>query len=281
MWAGCSVRVGVVMARAATVLALGMLSAGLSPTIAGGWPQPVGEGQTIFTLAMDRADERFDVGGDRVLGPEFSKTESALYWEHGLTSRITLVANPVMQTVTIDTGEVVDETSGFGTSMVGARALLFRPTGKGVVSAQGGVLIPGSGENVFDEPLGEGGYGGEGRLIVGQGWSGLSSARFEGFAEVQTAWRDRAEADAAEARLDLTLGVRPTPWAQVMGQTFSTWSVNERNVQRGPYEFHKAQVSTVIGVTRDWSIQAGGYATFAGKDAVADNAAFVALWRRY
>ncbi len=255
---------------------------------AGAWPQRKGDGLAIFTYSFDSADRRFDDDGDPSFDVSFTKQELSAYLEYGLTSRVTLVGRPVVQSVrskgpSLD--ELVipptDEATGLGGTEAGARLLLGRPFG-GVVSFQGLALIPGDGENAVDEPLGEGGFGGELRLLAGTSWGWRGRG---GFADAQVAGRARGDVAGIEGRIDVTLGLRPSPNWMWLGQSFTLVGEEsaETTVGAGPQDVtsHKVRLSGVRRLNRSWAVQGGVTATVAGRNIIEERGAMVALWRRF
>lgn len=237
---------------------------------------PPGEGQAIATVTVDVADTAFDAQGEESVSADFLKREIALFLEHGLTRAWTLVARPAYQQVSIGRESAEEEETGFAAFEIGARRVLFNRDAF-VASAQMLAILPGEGENVLDAPLGAGGGGAEARLLVGRGFDGWGEG---GFIEAQTGYRWRAGEDADEARLDLTVGWRPSRrWTGLL-QGFSAWSMAEPTALR-PYDHHRVQLSAVRRINERWSFQIGGFRTVAGRNVIAEQAGFISLWRRY
>lgn len=151
---------------------------------------------------------------------------------------------------------------------------LFWRGQRDVVSLQAGVLIPGPGENVTNQPLGDGESAYEFRALWGRGLDGNR------FWDVQLAHRWRGGRDLNEARLDLTYGFEPVTDWQLLAQSFSVWSVERERPGAPEFDQHKLQLS----VRRAWGeveIQAGGFFTPAGRNALDERAFFVSVWRRF
>lgn len=179
---------GVCTWMSTTMMAATLVVAGASvPALAGGWPQPKGEGQVIVTGIYSQARDRFDLSGD-LDGSQlrYDKIELSAFAEYGLTERWTLMAKPVVRASWVNAPYGVDN-SGGGASELGVRYFFGEPWRGGVVSGQVAALIPGDGEDSNADPLGAAGPGGEVRVFLGQGYSW-------GFGEAQLAWRDRADA---------------------------------------------------------------------------------------
>jgi hypothetical protein len=245
---------------------------------AGAWPMEEGRRQTISSATYDAADSGFDAGGDASLSADFEKIESSIYLEWGVTDRLTLFAQPTVQQVSsVDENGELHQASGFGSSQVGAQVLIARGFG-GVLSAQGALVAPGAAENVISARLGEGGAASDLRLAAGRGWGGEHSGVW---IEGQVGHRWRFDEYPNEARLDATFGVRASPNWMVMAQSFSLWREAETAVSLRESRSHKAQLSLVRKIDDRWSVQLGGFGTYAGRNVVEERAAFLALWRRF
>ncbi len=243
---------------------------------AGAWPTPAGKGQIISTTLTDSASIGFDDNGDANQEVRFSKTEGAIYWEHGLSQKTTLVLQTSFQDIQFRAG--VDEVnfSGVGESYLGVRRVMWRGN-KTVVSAQGGLLFAGSGEAISDADLGFGSTHFEARLLIGRS---IKLANRDGFLDVQMARRMRPGATPDEWRLDATAGWRPAAKVQVLAQGFYTASGEQFEVARRNTRL-KLQSSLVYAWSPKTSYQIGLYRTVAGRNIIKEKAFFIAVWSRY
>jgi hypothetical protein len=237
-----------------------------------------GQAQLITSLTVDGADRALDADGDVSLDADFSKIEASSFLEWGLTPRLTLVLQPVTQTVRQrdEIGETNRE-SGFASSQIAARWLLASPP-SGAVSAQAALVAPGVAENVTDALLGEGGLAAEARLLAGRGWGDETRG---GFLEGQLGYRWRSDDYPGEARFDASVGVRPSRDWMVIGQSFSIWGEGELAATGRDFRSHKAQLSVVRRINDRWSVQAGGFGTYAGRNVVEERAVFASIWMRF
>lgn len=254
-------------------LSLGLAVLAAAPVEAGAWPQGKGEALLITTALYDRADGFWDDGRERRDEGYFYKDEIALYGEYGLTDRITLVGRTAWQTIEQVSADGYDSARGLAASELGIRRL-FWSDDRDVFSLQAGMLIPGPGENVTNQPLGEGERAYELRALLGRGLEGNS------FWDVQLAHRWRGGRDLDEARLDLTYGFEPVAHWQVLAQSFSVWSAEGERPGAPEFDQHKLQVS----VRRAWGevdIQAGAFFTPSGRNALDERALFLSVWRRF
>ena len=247
---------------------------------AGAWPTDVGRGQVISTTLFDNADKGFDDNGDLTRQVHFNKSEGAVYWEHGLTEKTTMVIQTSYQDVEFRAGVDDVSFSGVGETYLGLRHLLWR-NNKWVFSGQGGVLLAGAGETVADADLGFGSTNYEARVLLGRSFK---LAKRDGFLDLQAARRFRPDTDKGkypdEWRVDATAGWRLNKHVQVLGQGFYTASESEFEVARRNTRL-KLQGSIVYDWSDKTSYQIGLYQTVAGRNIVKEKAFFISIWTRY
>ncbi|WP_300529403.1 hypothetical protein [Maricaulis sp.] len=227
----------------------------------------------ITTALYDRADGFWDAERERQDDGYFYKDEFALYAEFGLTDQLTLIGRAAWQTVEQVSEDGYDSAQGLAASELGVRRLFWSGE-RDVVSLQAGMLIPGPGENVSNQPLGEGERAYELRALWGRS---LAQNRFW---DIQLAHRWRGGRDLDEARLDLTFGFQARPRWQVLAQTFSVWSVEPARAGAPEFDQHKLQLS----LRRPWGevdVQVGGFLTPAGRNSLDERAVFLSVWRRF
>lgn len=273
---------GGLSASAATAgVMLAMLAAAClsERAFAGAWPMEEGRVQVISSVAFDSAERGFDDRGAASLDADFDKIEGSAFMEWGATERLTLLAQPVVQKVSMrpPEGGAVEEATGFASSQIGVRYLLGEAWG-GVVSVQGALVAPGAVENVINAGLGEGGGAGDFRLLAGRGWGGERRGLW---LDGQAGFRMRFDEYPEETRLDATLGVRASPEWMLMAQSFSVWREEESSIDLPESRSHKAQLSIVRRIDERWSVQVGGFGAYAGRNVVEERAGFVAVWRRF
>jgi hypothetical protein len=244
-----------------------------TPAEAGAWPQTKGEGLYILTTLVDRADRSLDSQGKGDEDSYFYKDELSLFAEYGLTARFTLIGRLAWQTVRRQNGPDFDSAQGFSSSELGLRGVILDQD-HSVVSFQALALIPGAGQNVSNQPLGDGDQAWEARLLWGRSWYDTL------FSDLQLAHRWRGEADLDEQRVDATLGWRPGSEWLVLVQSFSVWSAEAARAGAPEFNQHKFQVS--IGRTvRGVGYHIGGFITPAGQNTIDERAVFFSVWRRF
>lgn len=248
-----------------------MVTAG--PSDAGAWPRDKGEGLVILTSLVDRADGFFDAEGNRQSGGYFHKDELAAYIEYGATDRVTLVGRFAWQTVEQLSGGQLDTATGFSASELGVRIHAWR-AGQWLVSGQASYFLPGEGENVTNQPLGQGDGAVDLRLL-----SGRALPR-DGFLDIQLAHRQRDGTFLDEWRLDASIGVAiNTDW-QAMVQTYSVWNAEPAQPGFPEFDQHKVQLS-VLRQVGELEYQLGLILTPTGRNALDERAAVLSIWRRF
>ncbi len=177
------------------------------------------------------------------------------------------------QTVERRNGLDFDSARGFAATEIGLRRSIHA-TDRQVVSLQAMAILPGEGENISDQPLGDGGNAWEARALWGRN---LSASLF---ADAQLAYRQREGEYSDEARLDLTLGWQPTPRWHLLAQGFSVWSLEAPRPGAREFEQHKLQIS----VGRDigaMEYHLGATFTPAGRNTIDERAILLSVWRRF
>jgi len=244
-----------------------------APAQAGAWPQKEGEFLLISTTLLDRADNSWDSERRRNSEGFFYKDETAVYAEYGLTDRYTLVGRVAWQNVRRRHGFNLDSAQGFSASEIGLRRRVWQGQSN-IVSLQAIALIPGEGENVSNQALGDGSQAWEMRALWGR------SVSDHIFTDTQLAYRSRGDDDLDEARLDLTLGWRPRERWLLLMQGFSVWSVETAQPGAPEFDQHKLQLS----IGRQWrgrEYHIGGYITPSGRNSIEERALFVSVWQRF
>jgi hypothetical protein len=244
------------------------------PAHAGAWPMPQGEAQVIVSTFASQANNAFDNQSHATQPIKFEKLMSQAYSEYGLSDRWTAVLIPEFDAA---------QWSSPGQSKVrdsdlsvegGVRALLFDSFG--VLSLQGTAKTAGAHDSTSASDVASGRQE-ELRLLYG---TNFEIAGCAGFADVEVAqrWIDGPKPD--ETPIDITLGFHVTKDVQVLAQSFNIISGSNGDPS-GYYRSHKLQLSAVVGVTDSLSVQAGGFVSPAGQNALHEQGLFVAMWEHF
>jgi protein XagA len=276
-WSGRRKCHGCGFAAAATILTFGLALSAAGPACAGAWLQPEGRGQIIFSPSAMVAAQRFDRRGRVARTDRFVKQDTQTTVEYGAQRGLTLMLGLGTRTEAYPLPGAVQRvmTSSFSG---GARLRLWEEGGA-VVSAQVRAStgfersLPGL-ERRFGAR-----HEADIRLLAGYSFEigGLPA-----FVEAQAGYRWRSGARGDEAVADLAVGLRPTPRLQVIAQLFAVAALQGDGYGAAIRPRHaKAQISAVFDLTETWSVQAGAFASVAGREALREQGALIAIWRRF
>lgn len=234
---------------------------------AGAWPMAPGETLAIIKYEGSHADETFDADGGRTPTPERQDDAFSLNVERGLTSRLTFQGRAGWTR-----GEDgFADYAGRGPVELGLRYAVHR-TDRSVVSLYAGAVLAGEGRNAGYAPPGVGTTDLEARILAGRS---MTVADRPAFAEVQLARLDRSGLPD-EIRLDMTLGLEPSPRWLLMAQVYA----GEAEARPTAPRWLKAELSAVRRFG-DWRLQAGWRQSLAGRDSPVEGGPVLAVWRSF
>lgn len=264
-----------VRAAIGRLLGLGLIT---SPTsaLAGAWTLEAGTGQALVTSTFSRADKAFDGDGKAQPAPRYDKAELQALLEYGATDRLTLMALPGLQRVSI--GAPVDATrTGLGYTEFGGRYRLFGGTAW-VFSGQATVRMPGTSNDLNPAAIGHTDPEVDVRALLGYSFS---AGNWPAFFDLQVAQRFRTGAPPDEFRADVTLGLSPAANWQLIAQSFNVISEGAGSPPFSSYNYHKLQLSVVYDLSPRLSLQLGGFTAFAGRNALQENGVVFGTWYRF
>jgi hypothetical protein len=257
------------------LLGLG-LTASAREALAGAWTLDAGTGQLVVTNSLSQGVDIFDAARNLQPAPRYSKDELQALIEYGATDWFTLMLEPQLQHV--DIGAPVDaQRSGLGYSELGGRMRLFQGD-SWVVSGQTTLRVPGTFDRSNPAALGYTDTQVDVRALFGYtfavgGWPALL--------DVQIAQRFNLGWQPDEFRGDITFGVRPAPRWLLLAQSFNVVSEGAGTWGFPSYDYYKLQLSAVYAVTPKLSLQAGGFTTFAGRNALQENGLVLGAWYKF
>ena len=255
-----------------------MTCALLIPAVAhaGAWLAPEGGGQVVVTTHAAFADRAYTSGWNTQATPAYSKVEAQALFEYGVTDWFTAIAMPTLQGIDI-AAPTTARRGGFGYSDFGGRIRVLA-SGPWVISAQATIRVPGTRDSANPAAIGYTGIEVDARALVGVSFA---VADMPAFVNVEAAQRFRNGAPPGEFRADLTFGVRP--WARwlFMAQSFSVIAESAGAPPFTRYAYHKLQLSAAYDLTRSLTLQVGGYATYAGTNALQESGALLGAWYRF
>ncbi len=253
---------------------IGLWALTAAPASAGAWVRPAGSGLTITTashhaFALSTPDTAF------------SKIETAIYAEYGLTDRLTVVgrvaretrfrrsARQISKAGSVYTLSLNTVSQGWGELETGLRLRAFEHRDWVVSTQVSAIRSPADLENgLRARPV----WGSDVRILVGRSLGGNM------FADAQLAHRNRSIEGGAEQRMDLTFGVRPAQRWLVMAQTYSAWGERSGG---SDYESHRVHISVTAPIADRLSLQFGAINSFYSDGLAPERAYMLALWREF
>ncbi len=245
---------------------------------AGAWNLPPGEGQIISTYNHSQADEAYsDIEGlDKTV--EFTKREARVFYEHGLTRRLTGVVNAAHQTISYNGLQSSINFSDFDKTELGLRYEIKRREGL-AVSVQGSYILGGGPpESILD-------IGGRKDSFELRGLWGQSK-EFENyviFFDAQAAIRARNTDRIEDWRTDLTLGWKDKKRWMALLQGYHTQrdSFGRDGFIVPVQKRTKLQASLVYEYKKNRLVQFGYLQTLDGRNIVKERAISLGTWIRY
>jgi hypothetical protein len=253
----------------------GLLSAP-SAAWAGAWTLPQGTGQWFATVTASEANNYFD-GSGLASTPRYDKDEAQVLIEYGITDRLTAIVDPGVQHIDIG-APTSAERSGLGYTEFGARyGFVEDPTW--VFSGQATLRLPGTTDTSNPAAVGYTDVEADLRLLLGHNFK---LADMPAFFDVEVAERARTGGYPSEFHADATLGVKVFPRWLLLAQSFNVISEGSgMSIFGGSYEYYKFQLSAVYELTPTWSLQGGGFTTYAGSNALQENGLIFGVWHQF
>lgn len=254
---------------------LGLLSVP-SAASAGAWTLPQGTGQWLATITAASSTNYFE-GHGLTSTPRYDKDEAQLLIEYGLTDRLTAILDPGLQHIEIAAPTSTQRT-GLGYTEFGAR-YGFVQDPSWVLSGQATLRVPGTDDTSNPAAVGYTDVEADLRLLLGHSFT---LADMPAFFDLEVAERVRTAGYPSEFRADATLGVKVLPRWLLLAQSFNVISEGSGiSIFGGSYEYYKLQLSAVYELTPTWSLQGGGYTTYAGRNALQENGLIFGAWHKF
>jgi hypothetical protein len=247
-----------------------------APAYAGAWTLEAGRGHAIVTATTSGASEVFDGAGRTVAAPRYRKFEFQALFEYGVADWITAIVSPGLQHIDI-AAPISANRSGLGNSEFGARYRIL-DGGNWIFSGQSTVRVPGTFDTGNPAAVGHNRIEFDLRLLFGYSFA---FGGWPAFLDLQVAQRFRLGDAPNEMRMDATLGMRPAPQWLVMAQLFNVISQGGSPPLFPSYDYHKFQLTVVYELTRQWSMHAGGFTTYHGRNALREDGLQFGAWYRF
>jgi len=258
-----------------------------SPAWAGAWNQRSGEGQLITTSSWAHAGEIFNDDFEAVPLRGFTKVETRLYLEQGVTDWLTLVGNTGFQSLNFRDGDSRFDFEGLDDIELGAQLRVHADEG-GAASVRLSYVIDSKLDNQVVDIL-RGGDEIELRALIGQS---RETSIGDIFYDAQFALRSEEVTDIDALQGALTLGYKPTDRWLLMSQSFANYSVGgETDFIAADNEVdtftigQQLQVKSQISLARQYKpgryFQLGAGTTVFGQNIVKERSVFISLWTEY
>jgi len=247
---------------------------------AGAWTWPDGTGQWLATLTAASSTRYLEDPGSMMSTPRYNKDELSALIEYGVTDRLTAIVDPGLQHIDIAAPTSAERT-GLGYTEFGARyAFLENGDRSWVFSGQATVRLPGTTDTSNPAAIGYTDVESDLRLLLGHSFN---LAGLPAFIDLEGAQRVRTAGLPSEFRADGTFGVWASPRWLLLAQSLNVFSEGAGNTAYtgGSYDYEKLQLSAVYQITPVWALQGGGYTTYAGRNALQENALIFGVWRRF
>ncbi|MGN6516326.1 MAG: hypothetical protein ACTHLR_10870 [Rhizomicrobium sp.] len=259
--------------KVAAILAIACFIPGVAH--AGAWTLPENVAQVISTSTVSSADKSYDAHGHATEPVRFRKSFMSIYTEYGWNDWLTLIAIPeYADAVSAFPGLKVQKARDFAISG-GARVRLF--DGAGVFSLQAMARSAGAFEldTSFRQKPGE---DFELRALYGTHFALFGR---DGCLDVQIAQRWATGGRPDEVPVDVTL-LYDVGWqTQVLLQNFNVISEGHGRPPFDAYRYHKLALSAVRHLWGRTSLQAGGFISPAGRNALEERGVFLSMWTRF
>ncbi|MEP4051826.1 MAG: hypothetical protein ABJN22_06250 [Litorimonas sp.] len=245
---------------------------------AGAWNQRAGEGQVISTSSWSNAGQIFNDDYEAVPLRGFTKTETRLYIEQGVTEWLTLVGNGGLQTLNFRDGDSRFDFDGLDDIELGGQFKVYAR--EGFASAiRASYIIDSQLDNRAVDVL-RGGDQIELRGLIGQSRETLLG---DFFYDAQIAARTESFTQLDGAQGALTLGYKPTHRWLVMSQTYLNFSNNDR--VDGFDVPEQTQLTSSLSIARQYKpgryIQLGAGQSLLGQNIVKERNLFIGVWTEY
>ncbi len=245
---------------------------------AGAWNQAAGQGQVISTSSWSHAGQIFDDDFDAVPLRGFTKTETRLYLEHGVTDWLTFVGNGAFQSLNFRDAESRFDFDGLDDTELGLQFKVYAKEGFST-ALRASYIIDSQLENQAVDVL-RGGDQYELRGLIGQSRETVIG---DFFYDAQITARTESFSDLDGVQGALTLGIKPTERWLIMSQNFLNFSNND--VRDGFEIPSQTQLVSQLSIARQYKpgryIQLGTGRTLLGQNIVKERSIFIGLWTEY
>lgn len=244
---------------------------------AGAWTQPEGQWQAITGFIFSQADRTYGSGAPI----DFHKLLLQAYGEYGLRDTVTLFTTVESAAVSVRQDDAAPYRERDNAAEGGARLRLDPWLGLedlGVLSLEASLRAAGAFNFAVSADRNTGGSGAQLRLLYGRGFKLLER---DGFVDVEVGERLLSGARPNETPLDLTVGLWLSADDMALVQSFNLFAGAGRLAAYPAFESHKLQLSWVRRLSDRFRLQAGGFFSPAGRNALVEQGFCLSLWSRF
>jgi hypothetical protein len=243
---------------------------------AGAWTLPEGTGQFLAIFTASTSTAYLEGSRGMTPTPRYNKDEISALVEYGVTSRLTAIVDPGLQHIDIAAPTSAART-GLGYTEFGARYGFFQEPAW-VVSGQATLRVPGTTDAANPAAIGYTFTQADFRALVGHNFT---IADMPAFTDVEVAER-AGLGGPSEFRVDGAFGLIVVPRWLLLVQGFNVFSEGSvAALYGGSYQYYKLQLSAIYALTPTWSLQGGGFSTYAGRNALQENGMLLGVWHQF
>ena len=245
---------------------------------AGAWNQRAGEGQVISTSYWSNAGQIFNEDYEAVPLQGFTKTETRVYIEQGLTDWLTFVGNTGLQTLNFRDGDSRFDFEGLDDVELGLQFKTHAREGLSTAIRLSYVIDSRLDNQAVDVLRGGDQY--ELRALIGQSRETLLG---DFFYDAQMAVRTEGFEKVDVLQTALTLGFKPTERWLLMSQSYLNFSNNDK--VDGFEVPEQTQLTSQLSIARQYKpgryVQFGSGQTLFGQNIVKERSLFIGIWTEY
>jgi len=231
-----------------------------------------------MTAGLSGGSAIYDDDFEPVALQDYTKQETRLYLEHGITDWLTFVGNTGLQEIRFRSDESAFDYSGFDRTELGLQGRVLSKEGL-ALSLRASYVIDGGPDTRLVDVL-PGGDAYELRALLGLSRETLIGDVFQ---DLQIAARTGDGSRIDNVRAEWTLGIKPTHRTLIMAQAFASHAPDDRiEGFRVPSQLQvTGQVSVARQIKPGRYLQLGVGHTLVGRNIVRETSLNIGLWTEY
>lgn len=266
------------LVASSALLVVAFALGGPLPAWAGAWNEGEGHWLDVNTLSYYAVTtDGYNQLGQKSGSGRYQQIEINPYIEYGLTDKWTIGIQPRVQE--IQQSNLPGTARAFGLVQFNTfvRFQLYRDNWNAWALQE---QVDFSGVQTGTEPqLVQPNTEYETRLLYGRNFD--LPGNWNGFADLEAAYRFETQGWANQIRLDIAVGVHPRPGWMILAQSLNTIGVTTPAPGQPDYNLYRVELSVVHELTPHIAVQIGAWHDAGGRDISLGNAGIVALWFRF